>query len=241
MLEEFENDANFYHALGLLEKTYAAIPKKDLRLYYIALINYAIKKFNTGKKIYRKELFNIYTLQIKHGVLLNEKNFLEPYAYKNIITIALQNKEFPWTKKFMEEYAVFLPAEERSNAYQYNLANYYYFTGNFKKCLLLLQKVQFTDVYYNLDARSIILKIYFEEKEWDLLHDHAFAFKAFVLRQKDISDHHKKGYLNLIKWAGKLSSAIFDNKKRSILAARIVEEKNIRELKWLTEQIEKYY
>jgi hypothetical protein len=239
MFEAFDQDEYFYQALNLLKETYQSIPKKDLRLYYIAIINYAIKKFNTGKKEYRKELFNIYNLQIEHGVLLNEKNFIEPYAYKNIITIALQNKEYPWTKKFIEDYKEFLPKEERENAYQYNLANYYYFTGNFKKCLQLLQTVQFTDVYYNLDARSIILKIYFEEKEWDLLHDHTFAFKAFVLRQKDISDYHKKGYLNLIKWSNKLSHSVFDSKKRSVLAEKIAGEKNIRELKWLMEQIEK--
>ena len=169
---------------------------------------------------------------------MNEKNYLEPYAYKNIITIALQNKEFTWAKKFIEEYAVYLPKEERDNAYQYNMANYYYFNSNYKQCLRLLQTVQFTDVYYNLDARCIILKIYFEEKEWNLLHDHCFAFKAFVLRQKDISEHHKKGYLNLIKWTHKLSSAVFDSKKRKIIAEKIVEQKNIRELKWLMEQID---
>jgi hypothetical protein len=239
MMEQFEDDNHFQKALKLLEETYENIPAKDLRLYYIAVINYAIKKFNTGKKEYLKELFRIYTLQIKHDVLLNEKNYLEPYAYKNITTIALQNKEFVWVKNFMEEYSNFLPKEEKENAYQYNLANYYYFTGNYKQCLRLLQTVQFTDVYYNIDARSIILKIYFEEKEWNLLHDHSFAFRAFILRQKEISEHHKKGYLNLIKWTNKLSSAVFDTKKKKWINDKISAEKNIRELKWLMEQIEK--
>lgn len=239
MFEDFENDDHFYRALGLLEANYQAMPKKDLRYYYIAIINYAIKKFNLGRKIFTKELFHIYTLQIKHGVVLNEKQQIEPYAYKNITTLALQNQEFAWTRKFLEDYKPFLPKEERDNAYQYNLANYYYFTGHFKQCLQLLQTVQFTDVYYNLDARSIILKIYFEEKEWNLLHDHAFAFKAFVLRQQDISDYHKKGYLNLIKWANKLSTSVFDTRKRAQLSEKIAGEKNIRELKWLMAQLEK--
>ncbi len=239
MMEEFENDEHYFQALGLLEETYRNIPAKDLRLYYIAVINYAIKKFNTGNKAFLKELFKIYTLQIRHEVLLNEKNSLEPYAYKNIITIALQNKEFTWAKKFIEEYAAYLPKEEKENAYQFNLANYYYFTGSYKQCLRLLQTVQFTDVYYNLDARSILLKIYFEEKEWNLLYDHCFAFKAFVLRQKGISEQHKKGYLNLIKWTNKLSNALFDNKKIKQIAENITEQKRISELKWLMEQLDK--
>lgn len=239
MMEQFEEDKYFYEALNLLDQTYKDIPVKDLRLYYIAIINYAIQKSNSGKKEYLKELFKIYTLRIKHGVLLNEKNYLEPYSYKNIITIALQNKEFVWTKNFIEEYGNFLPKEEKENAYQYNLANYFYFTGNYKKCLRLLQTVQFTDVYYNLDARSILLKIYFEEKEWNLLYDHCFAFKAFVLRQKGISEQHKTGYLNLIKWTNKLSSAVFDVKKRKLIAEKISGQKKISELKWLTEQIDK--
>lgn len=239
MMEQFDEDKYFYQALELLDKTYKDIPAKDLRLYYIAIINYAIQKTNSGKKEFLRELFKIYTLRIKQGVLLNEKNYLEPYAYKNITTIALQNKEFNWVKNFLEEYSNFLPKEEKENAYQYNLANYYYFTGNYKQCLRLLQTVQFTDVYYNLDARSMLLKIYFEEKEWNLLHDHCFAFKAFVLRQKGISEQHKTGYLNLIKWTNKLSNAVFDTKKRKPIAEKISALKKISELKWLTEQIEK--
>ncbi len=239
MFEDFENDEHYHHILKLLVKTHQSIAKKDLRLYYIAIINYAIKKFNLGKKEFRKELFKIYKLQIEHEVLLNEKNYLEPYAYKNVITMALQNKEFEWVKKFIEEYKIYLPKDEKENAYQYNMANYYYFTGEFRKCLQLLQTVQFTDVYYNLDGRSIILKVYFEEKEWNLLNDHCFAFKAFVLRQKDISEHHKKGYLNLIKWTNKLSITHFDNKKKKTIEEKISNEKNIRELKWLMTQIEK--
>lgn len=239
MMEEFENDTHFERALNLLDESYNVIPVKDLRLYYIAIINYAIKKFNTGKKAYLNELFKIYTLQIKHHVLLNEKNYLEPYAYKNITTIALQNKEFDWTKNFIEDYSGYLPKEEKENAYQYNLANYYYYTGNYKQCLRLLQTVHFTDVYYNLDARSILLKIYFEEKEWNLLHDHCFAFKAFVLRQKGISEQHKTGYLNLIKWTHKLSDSIFDIRKRKTIIEKIAGQKKISELKWLMEQIER--
>ena len=239
MYEDFENDEHFYLAFNLLKDTHNSISKKDLRLYYVAIINYAIRKFNTGRKQFRKELFNIYKLQIKHDIILNEKNLIEPYAYKNIITIGLQNKEFTWTKKFIEDYVYYLPKEEKENAFQYNMANYYYFTSNFKKCLQLLQTVLFTDVYYNLDARSIILKIYFEEKEWNLLNDHGFAFRAFILRQKDISEHHKKGYLNLIKWTNKLSNTFFDRKKKLTITERISKEKNIRELKWLMEQIEK--
>ncbi len=239
MYEDFEDNEHFYSAFNVLKETHQSISKKDLRLYYIAIINYAIKKFNLGKKEFIKELFNIYLLQIKHEVLLNEKQFLEPYAYKNITTLALQNKEFAWTKKFIEDYKGYLPKEERENAYQYNLANYYYFIADYKKCLQLLQTVQFTDVYYNLDGRSIILKVYFEEKEWNLLNDHCFAFRAFVLRQKDISEHHKKGYLNLIKWTNKLSATYFDKNKKKTIAEKISNEKNIRELKWLMTQINK--
>ncbi len=237
MMKDFDNDAHFYEAINILDVSHESISRKDLRLYYIALINYVIKKLNSGKNEYRDELFRIYTLQIKHNVLLNEKHMLEPYAYKNIITIAFQKKEFMWAKKFIEEYVQYLPNEVKENAYQYNMANYYYFTKNFQQCLRVLQTVQFTDVYYNLDARSIILKIYFEEKEWNLLFDHCFAFKVYVLRHKDISEHHKKGYLNLIKWTLKLSNALLSPNKINVIAEKIASEKNIRELKWLLEQI----
>jgi hypothetical protein len=237
MMKEFDNDAHFYEAINILDVSHESISRKDLRLYYIALINYVIKKLNSGKNEFRDELFRIYTLQIKQSVLLNEKHMLEPYAYKNIITIAFQKKEFIWAKKFIEEYVQYLPNEVKENAYQYNMANYYYFTKNFAQCLRVLQTVQFTDVYYNLDARSIILKIYFEEKEWNLLFDHCFAFKVYVLRHKDISEHHKKGYLNLIKWTQKISNSINSPNKMNIIAEKISAEKNVRELKWILEQI----
>ena len=63
---------------------------------------------------------------------------------------------------FIELHLHHLPPNERDNAHTYNSAMLCYYRKQYRQAVKLLQTVEFTDLYYQLDARSILLKVYFE-------------------------------------------------------------------------------
>ncbi|MEL7535148.1 MAG: hypothetical protein AAFN10_27845, partial [Bacteroidota bacterium] len=67
-----------------------------------------------------------------------------------------------------------------------------------------LQKVSFTDVYYDLSARQMLLKIYYETDDRDSLRYHLEAYRAFLKRNKSISKVKLQQNQELIRQSKKL-------------------------------------
>ena len=141
------------------------------------------------------------------------EKFLPQFDYKNIVTIALRMKELSWAKKFIEEYKPWLRKEERENAYTYNLAHWHFHNRDYSKTLSLFQRVEFTDIYYQLDTRSIVLKTYFEQDDAEAFFYQASAFRTYIRRNKLVSDYQRVSYRNFIKFTGQLLRANGNAKK----------------------------
>jgi hypothetical protein len=231
-LLESDNEEHFHQLRRLLEKHVAGFSLRELREMYQYVLNYCIKKINLGDTDWQKTLFDIYKTTLESKVLLSEGH-LSHWDYKNIVTISLRQKEFGWAKKFIEQYKRELLPAERENAYRYNLANLCYNTGDYSRSLKLLQQVEFSDVYYQLDAKSILLKTYFELEDAEAFLYHASAFRIFLRRNKRISDYQRTIYLNLIRFSSQLMRA--NGVRRKVLAIRkkTEENRNIADLNWL--------
>ncbi|MDQ3110341.1 MAG: hypothetical protein M3R17_10645 [Bacteroidota bacterium] len=236
-LLESENEEHFHQLRNLLKTHVSKFTLKELREMYQYVLNYCIKKINLGNITWQKTLFEIYKITIENKVLLSEGH-LSHWDYKNIVTISLRQKEFTWVKSFVEDQKRFLLSAERENAYLYNLANVYFTKGEYSRSLKLLQQVEFSDVYYQLDSKSILLKTYFELEETESFFYHATAFRTFLNRNKLISDYQRTIYLNLIRYSSQLMRA--DGIKRKVVAIRkkVEENRNIADLQWLLSKID---
>ncbi|CAN5799413.1 hypothetical protein BH11BAC7_BH11BAC7_05380 [soil metagenome] len=236
-LLESEHEEHFHQLRILLKEHEAKFTLKELREMYQYVLNYCIKKINLGNISWQKTLFEIYRITIENKVLMSE-GYLSHWDYKNIVTISLRQKDFKWSTSFVEEHKRFLLPAERENAYSYNLANIYFTTGEYSRSLKLLQQVEFSDVYYQLDSKSILLKTYFELEEAESFLYHATAFRTFLNRNKLVSDYQRTIYLNLIRYSSQLMRA--DGLKRKIVAIRkkVEENRNVADLQWLLNKID---
>src|SRR6185503_4848040 len=99
---------------------------------------------------------------------------------------------------FINEYRYKLNTSVRENSFNYNLANYFFHVGRFDKALQNLQKVSLTDLFYGLDARSLMLKCYYELDEHQAFLNAYYSFRAFVRRKKNVSEQHRRNYLNFL-------------------------------------------
>jgi hypothetical protein len=68
----------------------------------------------------------------------------------------------------------------------------------------LLREVEFTDIFYNLDAKTMLLKIYFELEKNEAFFSLVAAFKIYLSRNRLISEHNRKLYMNLLTFTSKL-------------------------------------
>lgn len=146
--------------------------------------------------------------------------------------------EFQWIENFINENKQKLSEAERENAYTYYLAKFYFYKRDYSKVLQLLQDVEYSDVFYSLDSKSMLLKTYYELNEMDSLDSMLDSFKIYLLRNKSLSEHHVKTCKNLLRITHKLSRLISSDKKKiALLETEIEQTKPLADVGWLREKV----
>ncbi len=233
-----EDEMAFKDLKALLLVNASKIALKDAKELYIYAFNYCVQQANAGKIHYLEELFALYKQALQGDYMLVD-NALSPWNYKNIITVGLRLKDYDWVYQFIHEYKNKIGGKEPENAYTYNLARYYFSVQNYKKVLQLLQMVEYSDVFYQLDSKALLLKAYYETDEIESLFSLMDSFKQLLRRRNSISDHHRTNYLNLIRFVKRLCKINpRDKKKREQLRVSIEGSKQIADKNWLLEKLE---
>lgn len=236
-LRESEKEEHYHTLRKLLRQHERVVTTEELRDMYKYVLNYCIKKINLGNISWQDELFDIYKTTLENRVLLTE-GFLSHRDFKNIVTISLRLRELKWAEEFIPKYVPELQAAERENARMYNTANLLFHKNDFSGALRLLQQVDFSDIFYDLDARSIVLKTWFELDEEDSLEYHATAFRTFLKRNKSVSDYQRTIYENLILYTTRLMKAGTRQKLIEKIRDEVMDKKNIADLRWFLSKIE---
>ncbi len=175
------------------------LQKNELQIIYNYLQNFCIGQINVGNSDFLKELLDIYKSQLKQGLLI-ANGYLPEWHFKNIVTTGLRLNEHKWVKSFIEDYRSSLQPGVRENAYSYNLAAFYYHLKRYEDVLELLVQVEYTDLRYNLDAKSLLLRTYYDLEEEEALLALTDAFRQYLKRNRSLTDFQKKGYYNLLKF-----------------------------------------
>ncbi len=224
MIREGSADS-YYDFKNFIGEHLRFFPNEELRILYVYLQNFCIKKSNSGHSEYYSELRDLYDIILEKGIIF-KNGYLSQWAYKNIVTLGLRLGDYPWTEEVIHRFKNRLLPEEQNNGESYNLAALYYARGEYKKALRQLHNVEFTDTSYHTGAKIIQLKSYYELDETEALYALIEAFKKYVLRNKEIAAYRKKANANFLRVvkkvyqlkinAHRLSAAIFRKKQASI-------------------------
>jgi hypothetical protein len=235
-LLEPEQESHFNELKLLMESVGNLFSQHDLKEMYPYLMNYCIKKINLGVVEYVGVLFEIYCQVLERKVIFTD-NHLSQWDFKNIVVIGIRAGKHQWVENFIETYQTFLPENERNNAIVYNTAYLKFSQGDYRQALVLLQRVEFTDLYYQLDMRSIVLKCYYEMYDEEALIYHLSAFRAFLRRNKLVSDYQRTIYRNLVKFTNRLLQSYGDEKKLRILQDDIEQTRQIADITWIRNKV----
>jgi len=231
-------DDGFFEKLktGILENG-KALPNSELRLVYLLAINYGIQRYNKGEGRYLNEVFDLYRSALEREVL-SENGHLSRYAFKNIAGIAIRLGEFDWTAGFIEKFGPTVEAAHRRNYTDYNLAKLHHARRDYAKAMHLLHKVEYEDVFLNLDAKVLLLKIYFEQGETEVLESFIQSFQRFLQRKSKELGYHRENYLNTLNFTSKLLTINpLDKAEKERLRSEIVGAKALGEREWLLERL----
>ena len=160
--------------------------------------NHCIRGINKGHSEYFEELFDIYNYLLESKIIFDENNILASSDFKNIVTVALRLKDYVWAENFVEENHVFLQVVERQSVYHLNLANIFYEKKHYKEALQTIQFYHFDDVYYELNARYLTIKIFFDEKDDEPLLYAIRSLQLMLKRKKGISSFNKSSCLRFL-------------------------------------------
>lgn len=244
-LQDSSNEEHYHRLVALLAEHSHTFPETEVRTMYDYAQNYCIKKINTGKSEYLHELFLLFKTLLNNGVILIDGH-LSQWDYKNIVTVATRLGEHTWAEDFLHKYKEYLPEADRENAYSYNLANFYYSVRKYGKALELLRDVQFTDVYYGLGARSLLLKVYYEAGEYDPLYSLVDSFSVYLKRNELVSPYQYTAHMNLVRFAKRITDLklrSFGSNKEALmkdigkLKRRMEVAGDITNANWLKEQL----
>jgi hypothetical protein len=232
-----ENEVFFSETKKLLAEYQQTFENEELKEIYYYLINYCITQLvkNTNTNYYLSELYKMYQKGIESELLL-EDGFLSPWTFKNVIKLGVRLKKFADTESFIEINRHRLKEEFQSDAYHYNMAELSYLKKQHDKALSFLNLVEFSDIYYVLDTKKLLLKIYYETDEYDALESLLSSFQTYLKRNKLISEENRITYLNFTKCLNKI---IKDENNKSQLKEQIENTSPLTDKNWLLQVIKK--
>ena len=235
-LSDLGNESHFAKLKTLLQEHWASFPTIESHGLYVLAINYCIKKLNQGDRKYIREGFELYKSGLENDVFL-DNDILSSFTYTNVTRLGLALKEFTWVEQFLSDYKLKLHPRQKENIYLYNRAFFYFQKPDYDNAMSLLQQVNVDDVFLNLDARRMLLRIYYERQEFSALSSLLESFKIYISRQKKIG-YHRDNYLNLIRFMKKmLNRNLSSSRVRKGLIEEIEKTPSIAEKEWLLEQL----
>ncbi len=238
MLSEVESESYFQTLKGLIQEKIRVFLDAEKKIIYLMALNYCISQVNAANKRFFTEMFELYKSGLEKRIFL-EDNILSRWTFRNIIVTALNLKEFDWTEKFIDQYKGYIEDTYREHAVSFNLAKLYFEKGDYKASMRLLSQTEYDDVLINLNAKTMLLKMFYMLGEFDSLESLVDSMRTY-LQRKDMISYHKNNYKNIVSLVKKLLNLNTNSKTQIEKFTKAVEETTPNtEKNWFLERIAK--
>jgi len=237
-LIESENEHHFNELRDLLTQFSNNFPITEQHTMYVYALNYCVHRINKGNSTYLRQYFEIFKELIDREIVFVDGN-LTQWDYKNMVTTGLRLNEIDWVANFIKSNKAKLRDDHRDNAFKYNQAHLKFFQKKYDDTIGLLSQVEFTDIYYHLDSKSLLLKTYYEKREIESFFSLVDAFKVYLSRNKLISEYQRTTYKNLVKLTHKMFKAkLIGDKKGNLFLEEIKKTNPVSNVSWLKQKAE---
>lgn len=209
-------DTEGYFNLRALIKAYGdLLSQSEMYNLYISLVNYASRRVNMEDREFLAEVLSLYEEAMEREVLGLDPNGF-PFHYKNMVSAACQSGQFEKAAWMIDAYEKLVPKAVRETAVNHNRAVLLFGQKRYREAARHLHKVleDYEDVFYGLDARALLLRIYYESGEFALLESLLESFRLFLYRNATLSQSIKNSYGEYIRFFRRLINVPPRNKER---------------------------
>lgn len=235
---EAESEPDYYALRRAIDQHGDLFSPTEQRDIYLMALNYCIAKMNKGFTPFVREAFEILQHSIESKIIM-EKGVLSRWTYLNAALIALRLKEYDWVEQLIERYTSYLDEQHQQNFSNFCRAKLLVERKQYRDAMPLLVQFEPSDYLLNLNAKSMLLKMFYEQDEWDAL-DSLLESMRIYLKRKEVIGYHKANYQNIVRYTKKLARINpFDKEQVTEFKGEVESASPLTERAWLLEQIEK--
>ncbi|MEM6316993.1 MAG: hypothetical protein AAF960_04945 [Bacteroidota bacterium] len=227
-----KSDDYFTQLVKLLDEYDLTIPASEKKTLYLFAINYCVLQMKQNNQVewYVNQCLDLYLKGIQQKFLY-QNGYLSPWTFKNVVKLGFNLKKYDWTANFIDQHHTQLREEFQSDAYHYNLADLNYRRANYEAAQIHLMQVKFSDIFYNLGAKTMLIKLYFETGEEEALLSMIASFTIYLKRNKQIANNFRETYLNFTSLLFQLLKA--KAHKLPLVMEKISQAEPLTDRRWL--------
>ncbi len=204
---------------------------------YIYLYNHSLYRFNKGYSLDSSELFEVIKDMESAEVPLWHYFAYHMY-YINAVKYACMAGEHRWAENFMETRKDKVHDDIRQQTLSLAKANYYFLREDHDSALRSLINVDFPNYTFYLNAKTLLIKIYWEKSEAEGIFSAIDAMKQFLKRKDLIPERLWNCSQNFINCTAKMVDIKDENKEFEI--RKLLEKEMLSSDKaWIEKQLSK--
>lgn len=234
-----EDEKNYHELKKVFMENLDKLEDGERNIVFLDLTYYCSKAFESGKRKFLREGFEIYK-QMLGSFENSEKDnkFLHIEVFRNIVLACMNLKEYLWLKEFSVNYLSKLKPEFRESMKNYVEANLSFASRAFEEALEHISKIKYDIFLYKIDIKNLMLKIYYELGLYDQAHSLQDAYRHFLNENKQYTELFKIRYSNFLHFYSKLMKAKEKNNtiEADLIKKEIENSTDIAMYQWLLDK-----
>lgn len=179
---------------------------------YVHLMNYCIRKINERELGYANQ-FITYSKFLDSNDILLDQNMMSIGRFKNILVVCYIINDLDWAKYIIHKYSAHLQETmdiKRRDFLSLNKAIMALWQNDYEGCMDNVHSFQSSsmyhkDVYYKIACDKLLLKLYYEKAEYELLHNKVSVLIVYIRNRKKLNKKRQEPNLTFLYLLDKLS------------------------------------
>ncbi|MBK9332684.1 MAG: hypothetical protein IPM96_09875 [Ignavibacteria bacterium] len=241
MMKHTEDHKYYFEFKKMVDEYYSLFGQSERFYLYAMLISYcSMQCRNDNPEIFGREQFEIHKRSVELGVYKNSENdIMDIVKFRNIAICAFTFNETDWFETFVNDFINELKPEYRENMRYFSYAYVHFGRKEFGKSLENLIMVHDDFFYFKMDAKKLLLLIYFELGYFEQANSLIKSVKEYIANTKDLTDKIKDRERIFIKAVNELLNLKESGNKKDIgiLETEISKDLNLTFKIWLLEKV----